>query len=273
LPKPVGSLSVENVTVAAPNATTAILTNVNFRLVAGDVLGVIGPNAKAMWNALLAPDNGLLALMPWVLLAIVGFVAIRRDPEARKRVGAEAIVCATVVISYVLFLGSLVPEFGRAGWSVGPRYIAVAMPFAGWLAAAGFSAVDGRPVLRTVAHGLVLASVVIFVVATTTFPHWSPSVGNPLWDVSFRILGDDLAPRSLGTAMGLRGVVSLMPLYVICGALVVWLLADRVKGRWLTTAAAAAVAIVIVVAYRAVPSHSPYVTIHYEQTIRRVWEP
>ena len=33
-------------TVAAPSGTSAILTNVNFRLAAGDVLGVIGPNGS-----------------------------------------------------------------------------------------------------------------------------------------------------------------------------------------------------------------------------------
>ena len=44
------------------------------------VLGIVGPNGEAMWNALLAPDNGLIVLMPWVLLAIVGAVAIWRSP-------------------------------------------------------------------------------------------------------------------------------------------------------------------------------------------------
>lgn len=46
LPKPVDNLSVEAVTVAPPNGTSAILTNVQFRLSAGDVLGVIGPNGS-----------------------------------------------------------------------------------------------------------------------------------------------------------------------------------------------------------------------------------
>jgi len=46
LPKPVDSLSVESVVVAPPNGTSTILTNVNFRLSAGDVLGVIGPNGS-----------------------------------------------------------------------------------------------------------------------------------------------------------------------------------------------------------------------------------
>jgi PrtD family type I secretion system ABC transporter len=46
LPKPNKDLAVETVTVAAPGATTAILTNINFRLTAGEVLGVIGPNGS-----------------------------------------------------------------------------------------------------------------------------------------------------------------------------------------------------------------------------------
>ncbi|MPZ40948.1 MAG: type I secretion system permease/ATPase [Rhizobiales bacterium] len=46
LPKPVKDLSIEGVTVAAPGGTKAILTNVNFRLAAGEVLGVIGPNGS-----------------------------------------------------------------------------------------------------------------------------------------------------------------------------------------------------------------------------------
>jgi len=46
LPKPAGSLSVEGVTVAAPGGKTAILTNVQFKLAAGEVLGVIGPNGS-----------------------------------------------------------------------------------------------------------------------------------------------------------------------------------------------------------------------------------
>jgi PrtD family type I secretion system ABC transporter len=44
LPKPVESLAVEQVTVAAPGSSTAIVSNVAFQLTAGDVLGIIGPN-------------------------------------------------------------------------------------------------------------------------------------------------------------------------------------------------------------------------------------
>jgi PrtD family type I secretion system ABC transporter len=44
LPKPVSSLDVEKLTVSAPGTEAAILKDVQFRLKAGEVLGVIGPN-------------------------------------------------------------------------------------------------------------------------------------------------------------------------------------------------------------------------------------
>jgi hypothetical protein len=240
------------------------------------VLGIVGPNAQAMWNALLAPDNGLVILMPWVLLAVVGGVAIARDRQARARVGAEAIVCGAIALGYVVFLGSLVPQFGRAGWSVGPRYIAVALPFFAWLAAAGLAAADRRPVLRALAHASILVGVIVFVVAATTFPHWNPAVKNPLWQVSFRILGEGLAPHSLGTAIGLTGVWSLLPIYLVAGSIAVWLLAGGgapgSRARWVTTAAAAAIAIGVVVAMRWLP-YDRVATAQHWNTIVRVWEP
>lgn len=47
LPRPVGELSVENVTAAPPGSQVpAVLHNVSFALQAGDVLGIIGPSAS-----------------------------------------------------------------------------------------------------------------------------------------------------------------------------------------------------------------------------------
>jgi PrtD family type I secretion system ABC transporter len=44
LPKPVRSLDAEDLVIAAPGAQTAVLQNIRFQLVAGDVLGIIGPS-------------------------------------------------------------------------------------------------------------------------------------------------------------------------------------------------------------------------------------
>ena len=46
LPKPTAKFEVEAVTVAAPGGTSAIVGNVQFRLTAGEIMGVIGPNGS-----------------------------------------------------------------------------------------------------------------------------------------------------------------------------------------------------------------------------------
>jgi hypothetical protein len=202
------------------------------------VLGVTRPNLQAMSQALVTPDNGLLVLMPWVALSVVGAVVLWRRRVWRP----EAVAAALVAVSYVLFVGSLVPEFGRAGASVGPRYIAGSVPFFAWLLAAALDAVDGRAWLRAGAHGLILAAVVIMVTATTTFPYWPPSIQNPVHEIAFWALSRGRVSPSFGSVIGLRGAAAVVPLYLLVAALAWILLARRQRGRHLTTAAAALIA-------------------------------
>lgn len=46
LPKPQGTIQLENVTAAPPGSTAAVLKGINFQLPAGEVLGVIGPSGS-----------------------------------------------------------------------------------------------------------------------------------------------------------------------------------------------------------------------------------
>ena len=231
------------------------------------VLGIVGPNREAIAQALVLPDNGLLILMPWVVLALVGFIHLVRRPGLR----AEALALAAIAGGYVVFVCSLVPEFGRAGWSVGPRYIVVAMPFFGWLAAAGLEAVDARPLLRAAAQALVVTAVVIMVVAATTFPYWPTSLHNPLYEVAFWALATGHAPHSFGTAVGLHGVASLLPLYLVVTALVVVLLGRGEGGRMATTAVAIVLAAVLVSAIGLAPrTRDREVRQRY---LDQIWEP
>ncbi|MBI4508351.1 MAG: hypothetical protein HY698_01865 [Deltaproteobacteria bacterium] len=235
-------------------------------------LGIIGPNRAAFAQALVDPDNGLLLLMPWTLLSIVGAVAILRSREARARVGAEAVTCIVVVLAYLLFIGSLEPEFGRGGWGVGPRYIGVALPFLAWLCAAGLQAADGHVGWRVLGHGAVLVGAIIYVATATTYPHWPTSFKNPLFEVTFRMLGEGLAPYSLATLFGASGFLSLLPVYLVAAGLAVGLLSWRERKRLATTAAAALVTAVYLFAYSQFPrtgeaGERPW------QFIRATWEP
>ena len=124
-------------------------------------MGIVGFSQQSVAQLLWTPDNGLLVLSPWTALVPVGAIYVAADAERRARVGRETLVAAFIVAVYLLFVASLEPEFGRGGWELGPRYIAVAMPFAAWLAVAGIEAVRRVPVLRVPALALVLAGVLM----------------------------------------------------------------------------------------------------------------
>jgi hypothetical protein len=237
------------------------------------VLGIVGPNAEAMWNATLAPDNGLITFSPWIILAGVGAVAIARDPDARARIGAEALVCGAIVALYVLFIGSLVPEFGRGGWSVGPRYIVVAMPFAAWLAVAGLAAAEQRSASHVAALALIWVGAIVFTAAAATYPHWpTPHFANPLYEVSFRLIREGMAPHSLGTWLGLTGRAALAPLFILVAALVAYLTSGGRGEQWRRVALAAAVAAALVASYSQFPGPRPLGDRGW-RFIESTWEP
>jgi hypothetical protein len=194
------------------------------------VMGIVGFSRLSLAQLFTRPDNGLLLLSPWVVLAAVGALRIAWSEEARARAGREACIATAIAVVYCVFVALLEPEFGRGGWSVGPRYIAVAMPFIAWLAAAGLDACLRHRTLRIAAFSLICAGVIVNVLAATTYPHWPVEFQNPLFEVTVRSLREGHAPYSLGTLLGLRGLASLVPLYAGVMALAVALLAQS-RGR------------------------------------------
>jgi len=213
------------------------------------VLGVVGVSPLSLAQLAVRPNNGLLVLSPWMLLSAVGAVAVARDPGARRRVGAEALVAVLVTAAYVGFVASLEPSFGRGGWSIGPRYLAIAVPFLGWLAVAGLDVCARRTALFAPACALIGMGVLVHVAAATTFPHWPSELTNPLFEVSLRLLSEGYAPPSLGGALGLRGWASLAPLYAGVVALLVGVL-GRARARRLAVALGLVVAVLAVGRYQ-----------------------
>jgi hypothetical protein len=235
-------------------------------------LGMVGPSAACFWITLFLPSNGLFALAPWVIFAVVGAIALARDREAWARCGAEAVVCVAVPVVYVAFLSSLVPYMTHAGWSVGPRYMTAALPFVAWLAAAGFRAVERSRPARVLAQALVVGGVVVFVTAATTYPHWPDRLRNPLYELAFPLLTHGYAVHSLGTLVGLHGFLSLAPLYAVVLAATVWLL-SRGPGRSLwQTALACILAAGLVAGHRAFPPTGAYAKKVWS-FVTATWEP
>jgi hypothetical protein len=235
-------------------------------------MGIIGFNKAALTSTFIMPSNGILVLAPWVLLALVGGVAIARSRAARTHQGAEAVVCAVIGIAYLLFLSSLLPYMARGGWCVGPRYMTVAMPFVAWLAAVGMQAAERWAATRVLALSLVVASATIFVVGGTTFPHWPDRLLNPLYDLVFPLLWRGYAVHSLGTAAGLRGIAAILPLYLFAFFSVMWLLGLLQRRSLLTVAMVCGLASVFVLGHRAFPM-TDLTKVNPWPMIQFIWEP
>ncbi|HEY0484255.1 MAG TPA: hypothetical protein VGD37_42340 [Kofleriaceae bacterium] len=171
-------------------------------------LGITQLRWEALWGAVGRLDNGLIALSPWWLLAVPGTVMLWRRGQR-----GTALVGASVAVLYLLFISSI--NFWRGGWEVGPRYITAMLPFLLPAVAAQLQALAGRPVWLAVAAGLIATGVVIYVLSSATFPYWPDSAGHPLYEVTFRLLGDDLVAPNLGGALGVAGIAGILPYFAV----------------------------------------------------------
>jgi hypothetical protein len=236
------------------------------------LLGFIGPNWDSFYNVLFIPANGLVVLAPWVILALVGAIAIFASRRLRLRMGPEALVCAGIVTVYVVFVGSMLPYMARGGWSAGPRQLVGMLPFAACLAVVGFELAGRLLATRVLAYGTVLSSAVVFFAAATTYPHWPDSLKNPLYELSFPLLRQGYAVHSLGTWVGLHGLWSLVPLYLLAFGLAAYLLVRFVRRRWLVLALACVLAVGIVASYSRLPRTGGYADRAWGWAVA-TWEP
>ena len=111
-----------------------------------------------------------------------------------------------------------------------------------------------RFVALAIAAGAIVIGVVIYAGSTATFPYWPDSVANPLYDVMFRLIGDNLVAPNLGQRLGLDGIASIAP-YLAIVAGVVGLTIVRVAGAR-ALALALVIAAVVIAGYRLFPSNA-----------------
>lgn len=239
---------------------SALMTGYNFSTVfAADhdhgFLGMTHPTLTALFGVTLAPDNGFFALAPWWLIAVVGGVALWRSDRAL------VIACTAVAVLLFFFISSL--AFWRAGWEVGPRYITAMQPFLLPLVAAGLARL--RSTWLGVAAGLILTGAIIYVAACATLPYWPDSFRDPLYDVAFRLLGDQAVAPNLGRVLGLHGLVGIAPFVVGALSLVGWS-AFRVAGRR-GLAIAVAIAAALIAAFALVPHAGADARAAYARTL------
>ncbi len=236
------------------------------------LLGFIGPNWASLSNILFVPSNGLLVFSPWIVLTLVGAAAIVWQRRLRLRVGPEALVCAGIVTVYVVFVGSMLPYMARGGWSAGARQLVGMLPFASLLAGVGFELAGRHFATRVLATAAVLVGAVIFITAATTYPHWPDALLNPLYELSFPLLAHGYAVHSVGTWLGLHGLWSLAPIYLLAMIWCAFLLVRGVRRAALVIGLGGLLATAVVASYSRFPRTGPYAN-HVWSWVTATWEP
>ena len=208
-------------------------------------LGITKLRSEAFWGTTVSAHFGLFSLSPWLLLVVPGIVTLWR-----RGMRDMALACGATLVVYILFISSI--NFWRGGWSVGPRYITVALPFALPPIVAQLDAWRGRWIAQAIAAALCIVGITIFTLTSATFPYWPEGFANPFYELVLRMLGDGLVAPNLGTWIGLPALVSLIPLAVILGAL----LGPALRGLagWRGFAIAVPLAFAILLAYRWFPA-------------------
>jgi hypothetical protein len=135
---------------------------------------------------------------------------------------------------FVLFVSSI--NFWRGGWGVGPRYITEMQPFLLPLVAVGIAALRDRPVVAGAAAGTMVVGIAIYALTTATFPYWPDSLRDPLYEVTFRLIGDGAFAPSAGRALGLSGLVAIAPYLALVAGLAAWAIARVARVRGLVIA-------------------------------------
>jgi hypothetical protein len=226
-------------------------TGYNFAVTYGSdhdhgLLGMTTPTWTAFVGTMIAPDHGFITLAPWWLLAIPGGIVLWR---AQRGTVITAGVIALIFIYFITSLG-----FWRAGWEVGPRYIAAMQPFLLPLVAAAVAKARTRPLAIGAASGAIIAGVIVYTVTSATLPYWPDAIKNPLYDVTFRLLRDGAVAPNVAGALGLPNVLGIAPFLVGIAALVGWAIARVSNRRGLVIAVVVGAA---VIAAFALAPHNP----------------
>lgn len=182
-------------------------------------MSVTYPHLIALWGLTFGGFRGLFVRAPWLLLAVPGYIAWWKSSHWR----AELWVALVVPLSLFLFYSSS-EALWWGGFAAGPRYLVATLPFLALPAAWWIGQYWRQRAARLLAVALVSLSAAATwaeALAGQLFPDeqikatWSKYV-LPAWERG------DIA-RNLGSALGLHGAASLLPLLAAATLLIVLL--------------------------------------------------
>jgi len=165
---------------------------------------------------------GILALTLWATGSDGPPRRPRDAPSTKSLQFSVGLVILVILTLSLWFLSSV--RFWHGGWQVGPRYLAVALPFAALGAAPALLWAWRHRWAWAIVSGLIVVSMVVYVFSAATFPHYPKSFKNPLFDLVFYLFDRGYVATNLGQWFHLTGASSLIP-YLVLSALLAWFVA------------------------------------------------
>ena len=173
------------------------------------MLGVHLPELVPLWQLTFGGHRGLFHGSPMLLLALPGSFLLG------KRWKAEAVLLAAAWVGVVLMSSGY--ENWEAGSAYGPRYQIAAIPL---LMLAVACAAERWPF---VLKSLTVVSIAFMFIVTAHTPTVAESLPIPLASAIGAFSAGALEQPNLGSAMGLNGLLSLVPLLIVEAGLLLWL--------------------------------------------------
>ena len=159
--------------------------------------GVGLPSPSAVRSLCLDRTVGLFGTSPFMWLALGAAPFAWRKTEARW---------AAAMVLLLLIAAAGITNW-RAGWSIGPRYLVTAMPFAVFVALLGLDRFASRGevergIARGLAGGLLLASIATVGLISIIFNTLPYDISNPLMQVAIPFLRAGFVPHHAGELLG-----------------------------------------------------------------------
>lgn len=170
---------------------------------------------------------GLLSLTPILVFAVPGFVVLLRKKSERVD-GLVALVTFSTLYIAICFMNNW-----PGGWSLGPRYLAVLVPFVAWAAAVGLdAAADLAPRLTGgIALGCMVAAMIASGIPSMYYPHLPPGLDWPLAHLFSILIEHDYAPRNAGNLLGWYGSASMVPILLLFVFIAGWAARSWARSR------------------------------------------
>lgn len=185
------------------------------------LFGLVGPSAVSVYNILISPAKGLFFFSPVFLLAAAALIYACIRSEFRR----IAILSSAITFWMILYACSLTNW--DAGWTVGPRYAAVIVPFCTLGLALAYRELSNTMRLLFIPIGLILAllSMVLTALPSVVFPHLPPESQNPVFELIWPLWRDGFTPYVvLEPLVSLKGRAAQVPFLIVLGALMVGVL-------------------------------------------------